>query len=138
MINQWEEIEFNVCSLIGVYPQVVDQIIIFPDFNLSNRTQDNVIYIDNIGNNGSVSGIEELGSPFALSVYPNPSENSITVLGLNPTENVKSLEVINHMGQIVARENGDNVNIAVQGLKNGHYFLRISTSEREEILAFVR
>jgi hypothetical protein len=138
LVNQWEEIEFNVCGLIGVYPQVVDQIIVFPDFNLSNRTQDNVIYIDNIGNNGSVSGLENLGSPMALSVYPNPSENAISVLGLNPQEIVKSYSVINHLGQIVARENGTIKNINIQGLQKGHYFLRISTSEREEILAFVR
>jgi hypothetical protein len=141
LINQWEEIEFNVCSLIGVYPQVVDQIIIFPDFNLSNRTQDNIIYIDNIdniGNNGSVSGVEELFHPVALSVYPNPSENSISVLGLNPHETVQSIEVINHLGQIVSSEIGIIKNIDIQGLQLGHYFLRISTTEREEILAFVR
>lgn len=138
LINQWEEIEFNVCGLIGVYPQVVDQIIIFPDFNLSNRTQDNVIYIDNIGNNGSVSGIEDLGSPMALSVYPNPTENAISVLGLNPQEIVKSFTVINHLGQVVASENGTMKNIDIQELQKGHYFLRISTSEREETLSFVR
>jgi hypothetical protein len=138
LINQWEEIEFNVCGLIGVYPQVVDQIIIFPDFNLSNRTQNNVIYIDNIGNNGSVSGVEVLGSPLALSVYPNPAENSISVLGLNPNETVKSIQVINHLGQLVASKNDTMKTMEIQGLQSGHYFLQISTSEREEILSFVR
>lgn len=138
LINQWEEIEFNVCGLIGVYPQVVDQIIIFPDFNLSNRTQDNIIYLDNIGNNGSVSGVEVLSSPMVLSVSPNPSANAISVLGLNPNEIVKSLVVINHLGQIVASEVGAAENIDIQKLRKGHYFLRISTSEREEIVAFVR
>lgn len=138
LINQWEEIEFNVCGLIGMYPQVVDQVIIFPDFNLSNRTQDNVIYIDNIGNNGSVSGIEELVNPLALNVYPNPSENAISVLGLNPQEIVKSLVVINHLGQVVASEDGTEKNIDIRGLQKGHYFLRISTSEREVTLSFVR
>ena len=137
LINQWEEIEFNVCGLIGVYPQVVDQIIIFPDFNLSNRTQDNVIYIDNIGNNGSVSGVVELGNPTALSVYPNPAENSISVIGLNPNEIVMSLAVINHLGQIVASENCTNKNLDIQGLQKGYYFLRIATTGREEILTFV-
>jgi PKD repeat protein len=46
-INQWEELRFDLSGLIGkgITGNIV-QIIIFPDFNA--RTQDNVIYFDNI------------------------------------------------------------------------------------------
>lgn len=50
LINQWEEITFdfsghtNPPSSEGPY----DQIVIFPDFDLAGRTQDNVVYFDNI------------------------------------------------------------------------------------------
>jgi hypothetical protein len=48
LINQWEEITFDFSPYIDVYPVIVDQIIIFPDFDLNGRTQDNIIYFDNI------------------------------------------------------------------------------------------
>jgi hypothetical protein len=138
LINQWEEMEFNVCGLIGMYPQVVDQIIIFPDFNLSNRTQDNIIYIDNIGNNGSMSGLGNLSNHPGLFLYPNPSNQSISISGIQPSETVQSLQIINHLGQIVIGENMTFSNIDVHTLEKGHYFVRISTSERIEVLEFVR
>jgi hypothetical protein len=121
-----------------MYPQVVDQIIIFPDFNLSNRTQDNVIYIDNIGNNGSVSGLENLSNHPALFLYPNPSDQSISISGIQLSETVQSLQIINHLGQVVVGENKIFSNINVHTLEKGHYFVRISTSERIEVLEFIR
>jgi len=49
LINQWEELTFDFSSRIGL-PATIgqDQIVIFPDFNLAGRTQDNIIYFDNI------------------------------------------------------------------------------------------
>jgi len=49
-INQWEELTFNFSGHTnppaseGAY----DQIVIFPDFNLAGRTQDNIVYFDHI------------------------------------------------------------------------------------------
>ncbi|MFZ0390210.1 MAG: T9SS type A sorting domain-containing protein [Calditrichia bacterium] len=49
VINQWEELSFDFSSRIGD-PITIDQdqIIIFPDFDLTGRTQDNICYFDNI------------------------------------------------------------------------------------------
>lgn len=48
-INQWEELTFDLSGSIGKGATgVIDQIIIFPDFNLNGRAQDNVVYFDNI------------------------------------------------------------------------------------------
>lgn len=48
-INEWEELTFDLSGSIGKgITGIIDQIIIFPDFNLNGRTSDNVIYIDNI------------------------------------------------------------------------------------------
>jgi hypothetical protein len=138
LINQWEEMEFNVCGLIGVYPQVLDQIIIFPDFDLSNRDQDNIVYIDNIGNNGSVSGLENLTDLASLSVFPNPSQQNITVAGILPSETLHSLQITNHLGQVVLFENKQFSQLDVHMLDKGHYFIRIETSERSEVLEFIR
>ena len=46
-INEWEELTFDFSGSIGKgITGIIDQIIIFPDFNA--RTTDNVIYFDNI------------------------------------------------------------------------------------------
>lgn len=49
LINQWEELTFDFTSQIG-HPQMIglDQIVIFPDFDLNGRASDNICYIDNI------------------------------------------------------------------------------------------
>lgn len=49
LTNQWEELTFDFSGRIGD-PNTIgqDQIVIFPDFNLSGRTQDNICYFDNI------------------------------------------------------------------------------------------
>ena len=49
LTNQWEELTFDFSSRIG-HPATIgqDQIVIFPDFDLAGRTQDNIIYFDNI------------------------------------------------------------------------------------------
>ena len=48
LVNQWEELIFDFSPYIGLEPLVVDQIIIFPDFDLQGREQDNIIYFDDI------------------------------------------------------------------------------------------
>lgn len=48
-INQWEELTFDFSVYIGLTESIdIDQIIVFPDFDLGGRTQDNVVYFDNI------------------------------------------------------------------------------------------
>ncbi len=47
LVNQWEELTFDLSGSIGAGATgIIDQIIIFPDFNA--RTSDNVVYFDNI------------------------------------------------------------------------------------------
>ncbi len=48
-INEWEELTFDLSGSIGKGATgIIDQIIIFPDFDLGGRTSDNVVYFDNI------------------------------------------------------------------------------------------
>ena len=48
-INEWEELTFDLSGSIGVgITGIIDQIIVFPDFDLNGRTSDNVVYFDNI------------------------------------------------------------------------------------------
>lgn len=47
LINQWETLTFNFADYVGAHP-IYDQIVIFPDFGATARTQDNIVYFDNI------------------------------------------------------------------------------------------
>ena len=48
LINKWEGLVFDFSTRIGLYPLVKDQIVIFPDFDLTGRTKDETIYFDNV------------------------------------------------------------------------------------------
>ena len=48
LVNQWEELVFDFSSRIGVFPILKDQMVIFPDFDLNPRYDDEVIMFDNI------------------------------------------------------------------------------------------
>jgi len=45
VVNEWEELTFSFSSQLS---DGYDQIVIFPDFDLAGRTQDNICYFDNI------------------------------------------------------------------------------------------
>ena len=79
LVNQWEELTFDFSS----YPNPpasegpYDQIVVFPDFNLSGRTQDNIVYFDNITfNQGGGSGTEP------LTAAPTPTRDPANVISL--------------------------------------------------------
>ncbi|MEP2650941.1 MAG: family 16 glycosylhydrolase [Paraglaciecola sp.] len=49
LINEWEELTFDFSGYIGLAEAIdIDQIIVFPDFDTVGRTQENVVYFDNI------------------------------------------------------------------------------------------
>jgi len=67
LVNQWEELTFDFSAVPNppVSEGQYDKIVIFPDFNLSGRTQDNVIYFDNITFNpaGTMPEIPTVAAP---------------------------------------------------------------------------
>jgi len=49
LTDQWEELTFDFTSFIGTTGFVdTDRLVVFPDWNDAGRTQDNVVYFDNI------------------------------------------------------------------------------------------
>ena len=50
LVNQWEELTFNFSAFVNppASEGQLDQLIIFPDFNLGGRTQNNIVYFDNV------------------------------------------------------------------------------------------
>ncbi|MFN4080022.1 MAG: T9SS type A sorting domain-containing protein [Saprospiraceae bacterium] len=119
LVNQWEELTFDFSGFPNPPAQEgpYDQIVIFPDFDLSGRTQDNVIYFDNIsfnlpGNpNGPGSAATKPSRPAAKVIslfsdaYPNVQVDTwltswsagvlddLTIQG-NPTKKYSQLDFV--------------------------------------------
>ena len=107
LINQWEELTFDFSSRIGVYPILKDQIIIFPDFELAGRMQDNICYFDNISFSSSNSvdidnKSEMLPKRFVLHQnLPNPF-NPVTSLRYDlQQDGLVNITIYDIMGKIV-------------------------------------
>ena len=77
LINQWEELTFNFSSFINPPSSEgqLSQIIVFPDFNA--RTQDNIVYFDNITFNASA-----VTNDTPLTPAPTPTENAADVISM--------------------------------------------------------
>lgn len=73
LINQWEELTFDFSSRIG---ETNDQIVIFPDFDLEGRENDNVIYFDNI------TFSEQIAIPAPDEPAPTPTFAAADVISL--------------------------------------------------------
>ncbi len=79
LVNQWEELTFNFSSFINppASEGQLDQIIIFPDFDLGGRTQDNIIYFDNITFSSGSGGATE-----PTVAAPTPTQPAANVISM--------------------------------------------------------
>lgn len=76
LINQWEELTFNFSAIQG---QSYSRLVIIPDFDFTPRSQENIIYFDNIQvPDGSPSG--PLSEPPVAA--PTPTQNSANVISM--------------------------------------------------------
>lgn len=78
LVNQWEEITFNFSAFVNppMSEGQLSQIIVFPDFDLAGRTQDNVVYFDNITFNAASAPLTPAGPA------PTPTEEAANVISL--------------------------------------------------------
>lgn len=84
-VNEWEELTFNFTSKINETSSTdINQIIIFPDFNLSGRTSNVVAYFDNI----SFSAGTTLAVPTVAATTPTKPSSDVISLFSNAYTNV--------------------------------------------------
>jgi hypothetical protein len=132
LINEWEELTFDFSSRIGVYPVVKDQIVIFPDFDLSGRTDNVVVYFDNITfSSGSTSGPTSASTPVIslnndLELYPMPATNNFKIKTKNCSDFYgEPLKVFSSIGELIYEEVLTCCEIQVSKLKAGVYYIHV-------------
>jgi len=78
-VNEWEELTFNFSSYLNppASEGQLDQVIVFPDFDLGGRGQDNIIYFDNITFNPEGGQASE-----PTVAAPTPTRDPSTVISL--------------------------------------------------------
>ena len=105
--NAWEELTFDFSSHIGLPEAIgIDQIVVFPDFNLGGRTQDNIIYFDNISFYSNSVGVDNRNETFPQGFalhenYPNPFNPTTTLRFDLPEVSNLTLTIYNMLGQRV-------------------------------------
>jgi hypothetical protein len=121
LVGEWEVITFDMSAAIG---NSYNRLVFFPDFPDA-RESASVCYVDKIGF-ASGTGLRE--SQFhALSLYPNPVINQLTLSG----PEMEQLHISNVLGQrIMSLElNGEQSRVLdVEDLAPGIYFISLETA----------
>ena len=73
LVNEWEELTFDFSSQVQ---DGYDQIVVFPDFDLNGRTQENVIYFDNLTFNAGTAPTEP------TVAAPTPTQDPTDVISV--------------------------------------------------------
>jgi hypothetical protein len=128
VINQWEMLTFDFSSYVGQYPynvQMVDQIVIFPDFDLNGRIMDNVCYFDHIyANQAPIAcsvGQDEIETN-EVRLFPNPAEDKLFI---SSNELIDNIRVFNLSGALVLEEYFSDTfaELVLPNLKTGTYIV---------------
>ncbi len=133
VVGEWETMTFDMSSNEG---QLYDQLVVFLDFDLNGRTQDNIIYFDDISFGNGATSVEELAN-LNVELFPNPVQES---LNISAEGMIKELEIYSIHGDRVLLDNPNqnSFQLDLSGLATGSYIVRILTVDGEAIEQFIK
>ncbi len=131
VINEWEELTFDFSEYVNPPSEQgqLDQIAIFPDFDLEGRDQDNIIYFDNI-TFGVVTSVSTKQNR-RFQIFPNPVVNQFRIDGV---ENIANVRIFNIIGQLVFSQFDGASSVNISNLTRGVYMVRVENSNGEKFI----
>jgi len=123
LINQWEELTFDLTGHIG---QTITRLTIIPD-NSTTRTSQRVCYWDNISfNSNKVNAIDNVYRD--LRIFPNPI---IEKLHIHASQEIRQVSVLNLVGQTlkIVQENTNESIVDMSKLSPGNYIINVKFAD---------
>ena len=97
-------------------------------------------FVDNIIFSEFPIGVEENNPKLAISIFPNPTNGTVT-LQLNNTKNkVVTVEILNIVGEVVysLTKNLSSVSVDLSSQPNGIYLLKVTTNEQQTVEKLIK
>jgi hypothetical protein len=130
MAMSWANFTMPLTYMDGNYP---DSCIITMAASGSAPTNNDYLWVDNLGFTGTVTGIAQTTFDANISLYPNPATDNL-FLNLSPLKDkYVTIEIADIQGKIVMSnpnsEVASNISVTVSELPKGNYVLNIITKE---------
>ena len=124
LINQWEELTFDLTSHIG---QTFTRLTIIPD-NSSVRSAQRISYWDNISFNSNKANAVETVTNQSVHIFPNPVK---TILQVKADREICQIVIYNLVGQIIksVTVTGHEKNINLSDVTSGNYLLTVKMTD---------
>lgn len=123
----------------GTYNPVITVDVYVGGTGVSSSTQDIDWYeIEVLAAGNCNAGLIE-NSTSSVSLYPNPTENNLTLEGLNGSSN--TISVVNMNGQVMNSHSviaSDSFELNVSNLDSGIYFVKIDSENSSETIRFIK
>ncbi|MDI1233650.1 MAG: T9SS type A sorting domain-containing protein [bacterium] len=122
-LNSWNTYDIPLSSFTGLTNKSHIGQLIF----VGNPTGTGTVFIDNVLYRKAASSINSL-NVVSVNIYPIPASDVVTITS---DKEIKMVNVINNLGQIVLTLNADSktVDLDISSLSTGVYFLRTTTAE---------
>ena len=123
----------------GIYTPVITVDVYLGGSPISQATEIIDWYILEVLPTGSCTNALSENTEVALSLYPNPTENVLTLEGLNASAN--TISIVNMNGQVMGQYSTVDTNsfeMNVSTLETGIYFVKIDTTNSSKTIRFIK
>lgn len=93
------------------------------------------IFVNGAGN--CINGLNE-NLTSSLHLFPNPAENTLTLGGVNTPSTISIVNMNGQVMNVYFTENSDSLNMNVENLEKGVYFVKIESHNSSDTIRFVK
>ena len=91
--------------------------------------------LEEIDNNGQLLSIKEYTNNSKINVYPNPTNNFITIQNLDNVIGNFEYKILDFTGKIITKNYSKfNEQISIESLTSGNYIIQIETENGQKLI----